>query len=109
MIEPANPKSASQRGFLGVRIALIVHLPLVAGTWVFCKINEKYWVDLKYECVPDFCFTCGVIGQSGKNYSETELLSEVSPGNPCYGPWMTEVSAGREVGSHVGDRSAGGQ
>lgn len=47
MTEPVNLKSRGRWGFLRVRIALIVHLALVAGTWVFSTISEKYWVDLK--------------------------------------------------------------
>ncbi|CAH9070814.1 unnamed protein product [Cuscuta epithymum] len=53
--------------------------PLKKGTNLK-KEGKSYWVDFKYEKLPNFCFICGLIGHSDKfcplNYEEDIVLEK---------------------------------
>ncbi|CAH9100014.1 unnamed protein product [Cuscuta epithymum] len=49
--------------YLRIKISLDICEPLQKGTKIQ-KDNREFWVDFKYEKLPRFCFTCGIIGHT---------------------------------------------
>lgn len=56
--------------YLRVKIMLDVRKPLMRGvTMKVGKVGAKKWCPIVYEYLPDFCYTCGVIGHTFKGCS----------------------------------------
>ena len=57
------------------------------------KDDEQKWCPLEYEYLPDFCYTCGLIGHVDKACSIGLGRGEVQQ----YGRWMkADMRKGRE-------------
>ncbi|CAH9081571.1 unnamed protein product [Cuscuta epithymum] len=52
--------------YMRVRACLDVGKPMKIGTTLRKGRGEGYWVDFKYEKLPSFCFSCGIIGHSDR-------------------------------------------
>ncbi|CAH9147394.1 unnamed protein product [Cuscuta epithymum] len=52
--------------YMRVRACLDVGKPLKVGTTLRKGQGEGHWVDFKYEKLPSFCFSCGVIGHADR-------------------------------------------
>ncbi|CAN6246699.1 unnamed protein product [Urochloa humidicola] len=53
--------------YLRVKVKLDIRKPLMRGVTVFAGEEEKpLWCPLEYEFLPDFCYTCGLIGHTDK-------------------------------------------
>ncbi|CAH9090917.1 unnamed protein product [Cuscuta epithymum] len=52
--------------YMRVRACLDVGQPLKIGTTLRKGQGEGHWVDFKYEKLPSFCFSCGIIGHSDR-------------------------------------------
>ncbi|CAH9143471.1 unnamed protein product [Cuscuta epithymum] len=52
--------------YMRVRACLDVGKPLKIGTTLRKGQGDGYWVDFKYEKLPSFCFSCGIIGHSNR-------------------------------------------
>ncbi|XVF21424.1 hypothetical protein REPUB_Repub12eG0089100 [Reevesia pubescens] len=64
------------RGFLRIRVMMDVQAPLVDGFWLPQEGNEKLWIQIQYEKLVDFCYTCGKIEHLLKNYGkDVQLLN----------------------------------
>ncbi|XBH97522.1 hypothetical protein VPH35_127179 [Triticum aestivum] len=58
------------------------------------KQREMLWCRFEYEYLPDFCYTCGVIG-----HGEKECKLRVKKGEaPQFGPWLRVMEEGRRSG-----------
>ncbi|CAH9059444.1 unnamed protein product [Cuscuta epithymum] len=49
-----------------IRVCLDVEKSLKVGTTLRKGQGEGHWVDFKYEKLPIFCFSCGIIGHVGR-------------------------------------------
>ncbi|OMP05980.1 Zinc knuckle CX2CX4HX4C [Corchorus olitorius] len=70
------------RSFLRIRVGIDVERPLVNGLWVLRKNRDRSWVEVRYEKLGEFYFTCGRLGHVGKHCSEEGV--EIS--GKGYGP-----------------------
>lgn len=64
------------------------------------KKKDLLWCRFEYEHMPDFCYTCGVIGHGEKDCNRKPARGEA----PQYGPWMRA-----EEGSRRGDEAGKGR
>jgi len=54
--------------FLRIKVRLDVRKPLMRGVNVCVGEEEKpLWCPVEYEYLPDFCYTCGIIGHTDRS------------------------------------------
>jgi len=54
--------------FLRIKVRLDVRKPLMRGVTVCVGKEEKpLWCPVEYEFLPDFCYTCGIIGHTDRS------------------------------------------
>jgi hypothetical protein len=71
--------------FLRVKVRLQIAKPLMRGMMVQVgKDGREKWCRFEYEYLPDFCFTCGVLGHVNKTCSKKLKRGE----EPQYGKWL---------------------
>ncbi|CAH9092187.1 unnamed protein product [Cuscuta epithymum] len=74
-----NQKSDKLEPYMRVRVLMKVDKALKKGTNLK-KDDKSFWVDFKYERLPNFCFICGFIGHSDNfcplNYEEGLVLEK---------------------------------
>jgi hypothetical protein len=78
--------------FLRVKVRIEVAKPLLRG--VMMEVDEKgsvVWCPLTYEFLPDFCFTCGVLGHGMRSCS----IKLTGGDKPQYGNWL-KADVGRK-------------
>ncbi|XP_062112044.1 uncharacterized protein LOC133823369 [Humulus lupulus] len=78
------------RPFMRIRVAIDVTQPLMRGRRVrLPRIRDEFWIDFRYEKLPDFCFECGIIGHLFQHC--TLYLEHMDAGTEPtlpYGPWL---------------------
>ncbi|CAN6216468.1 unnamed protein product [Urochloa humidicola] len=54
--------------YLRIKVKLDIRKPLMRGVTVYVgeKKDKPMWCPLEYEFLPDFCYTCGIIGHTDK-------------------------------------------
>lgn len=68
--------------FLRIKIRLDIRKPLMRGVTLFVGEKEKpVWCPLVYEYLPDFCYTCGLIGHIDKVYGRKLKKGEIQQFN----------------------------
>lgn len=96
-IEPVRNGKGGRRGFFHHEVAMDVQVPLFEGMCVQ-KEFEKYWVDIRDERIPDFRFTCGVIGHVEKSCDSAVKKSELMLINPSMVPGCKFLLPSPEMG-----------
>uniref|UniRef100_A0A803P996 Reverse transcriptase domain-containing protein n=1 Tax=Cannabis sativa TaxID=3483 RepID=A0A803P996_CANSA len=76
--------------FLRVRVKLSVAKPLPRGQMIkFPKVKDEFWIDYRYERIPEFCFECGCLGHPFEQC--IAFMERIDSGNDDdlpYGPWL---------------------
>ncbi|XP_039815069.1 uncharacterized protein LOC120677956 [Panicum virgatum] len=53
--------------YLRIKVRLDIRKPLMRGVMVYVgKEDKPLWCPVEYEYLPDFCYTCGIIGHTDK-------------------------------------------
>jgi hypothetical protein len=89
--------------FVRARICLLITQPLKRRIKVkLGKEAAPFWVDVKYERLPDFCFICGLIGHVSKDCSTPVEEDWRKPEGYRYGNWLRAPnnSLGEQRGTH---------
>ncbi|KAI4966968.1 hypothetical protein ZWY2020_034639 [Hordeum vulgare] len=104
-----GPDGAVVGKFLWVKVKLDISVPLMRGFLLDREKDSKdnsmnvekekekqgkkvLWCGFEYEYLPDFCYTCGIIG-----HGEKECVSRPKAGEaPQFGPWMRAADDGRK-------------
>lgn len=77
------------RSLLRLNIEINVGVPLIEGFWWSNTKGHEKWATIKYECLSDFCYGYGRLGHTSQHCEEEIIMSELKPGVPRYGPWLT--------------------
>lgn len=75
--------------FLRVLVLLDLSKPLARGRTI-SVMGRKFWIPLRYEKLPYFCFTCGCIVH-GKGICEKKDID----GGEQFGMWLRAVGRGK--------------
>lgn len=67
---------------LRVKVDLPINKILVRGQYINIK-GKKFWICMKYEKLPKFCFNCGKI-----THSTTCIFPSASNSHPQFGVWL---------------------
>lgn len=91
----------SGKTFMRIRVKLQLLNPLQTKMKLKKPGGDWFWVDLRYERLPSFCFHCGVIGHGDRFCPTSQEKFEVGKAKP-FGSWLraggkrvTTVSANR--------------
>jgi len=91
--------------FLRIKIRLDIRCPLMRGVTVCVGDEEKpLWCPLEYEFLPDFCYTCGIIGHTDRSCAIQVPKGEIQQYNKNLRCFSDKKN--REDGN--GDRFSGG-
>lgn len=78
------------RDYLRIRVRMQIDKPLKRRMKIKKAGGEWFWVNFKYEHVPTFCFTCGLLGHAEKFCSKV-FDTPASELSKPYRPWMKEI------------------
>ena len=53
--------------FLRIRVEVPINKPLCRGGYVKNEEGGRYWVDFRYERLPNFCYIYGLLGHDEKH------------------------------------------
>ncbi|KAJ1390016.1 Zinc knuckle CX2CX4HX4C [Sesbania bispinosa] len=82
--------------YIRVLVEMNISNPLIPGINAGSKKHGVFWVDFKYEKVPQFCYCCGLIGHDEDNCTGNSQNQEDCA---ALGPWMKAIQVGRKVSS----------
>nr|POE57175.1 uncharacterized protein CFP56_01831 [Quercus suber] len=92
--------------YLRVRVKIDVTKKLVRGKKVKIEGGEQRWISFKYERLPNFCYSCGMLNHDMRECAETsEEGNKKEQKNLQYGPWLR----GEVLRRFGGETTNGGQ
>ncbi|CAL1395732.1 unnamed protein product [Linum trigynum] len=78
--------------FIKVRALIDFAKPLRSQLMAASDEVDNFWVTLKYEFLPSFCYHCGRVG-----HARSECLFESPKGRERFGPHMSTKKMGRRI------------
>ena len=87
--------------YLRVRVEVDVTRKLIRGRKINLEGEEARWVHFKYECLPNFCYRCGLLEHDLKECLESAGSDKVEErGDLQYGAWLRGEPARRSGGEY---------
>uniref|UniRef100_A0A2N9GCE4 RNase H type-1 domain-containing protein n=1 Tax=Fagus sylvatica TaxID=28930 RepID=A0A2N9GCE4_FAGSY len=76
-----------------IRVRLDVTKPLCRGRKARLEKGRETWISFKYERLPNFCYWCGLLSHSDKDYPKWLLnKDELRAEDQQFGPWLRVVN-----------------
>lgn len=92
--------------YLWIKVKIDIRKPLMRGVTLYVGKEEKsVWCPVVYEFLPDFCYTCGIIGHTDKACSQVLKEGEVQQ----YSKKLRYLPEKRRNEEGIQDRSGGGR
>ncbi|XP_041001563.1 uncharacterized protein LOC121247253 [Juglans microcarpa x Juglans regia] len=89
--------------YMRVRVRLDISQPLQRRKRLNLGGGKSCWVRLSYEHLPDFCFTCGILGHTQREF-DCYCLENVSSSSPTYASWLLAGSSVNRKGVKSGQQ-----
>lgn len=89
-----------------IKVALDIAKPIKAGANAGSRKDGVFWIEFRYEKLPQFCFFCGVIGhgeQGCQKAAQAEKDQTFQSKN--LGPWLRTTQMGRRMVEDKGKNS----
>ncbi|KAJ1381460.1 Zinc knuckle CX2CX4HX4C [Sesbania bispinosa] len=91
-------ETKEQGTFIKVLVLFYATKPLKSGISVASRTNGVSWVDFVYERLPQFCYSCGVIGHDEDGCNRRKYVENVVDNDAVsFGPWMRSSQMGRKI------------
>ncbi|CAJ2627958.1 unnamed protein product [Trifolium pratense] len=79
-----------------IKVNLEIYKPIKAGIHIRSVKDGVHWIDFRYEKLPHFCFTCGLIGHIETNCKLRDTKTDAESTNQnVLGPWLRSNQFGR--------------
>ncbi|KAK3030581.1 hypothetical protein RJ639_039459 [Escallonia herrerae] len=88
---PSKEGNLAWLRFLRIQVQIDINKPLHTGFYRNKDPNQAVWIRVQYECLPDFCFSCGRLGHTNRGYSHPPFEPPKNMSSP-YGPWLRAES-----------------
>ncbi|KAJ1397238.1 Zinc finger, CCHC-type [Sesbania bispinosa] len=82
--------------YIRVLVEMDISNPLLPGINAGSKMDGVFWVEFQYEKLPQFCYSCGIIGHDEENCNGKIQTKEESV---TLGPWLRLTQVGRKLAS----------
>ncbi|KAJ1416378.1 Zinc knuckle CX2CX4HX4C [Sesbania bispinosa] len=79
--------------YIRVSVEIDISKPLLPGINTGSKKDGVFWVDFQYEKLPQFCYTCGLIGHDDE---ECNGAHDKGAEENSLGPWMRTSQIGKK-------------
>ena len=85
----SNDNEVDRGSFFRVRVRTDISVPLCRGRILSIEDDEDYWVEFKYERLPNICYWCGCLDHSDKDCERwIESEGTLASSEREYGPWI---------------------
>ncbi|PPR91253.1 hypothetical protein GOBAR_AA29434 [Gossypium barbadense] len=74
--------------FMRLKVKINISKPLRRIVKLASRYGGETIGVIKYERLPDFCYVCGLIGHTSKNYKDNREGDGINDSNAQYGSWM---------------------
>ncbi|KAJ1401079.1 Zinc finger, CCHC-type [Sesbania bispinosa] len=98
-VKQSNIFESREKGsFIKVLVDFDLSKPLLAGVNVGSQVDGIMWVDFRYERLPQFCYSCGLIGHEEDDCENVHVQAERDgQEESTLGPWLRSSVLGRKV------------
>jgi hypothetical protein len=85
---------SGKKMIIKIKVAINVNQPIQAGILIGNHKDGTFWIDFRYERLPQVCFTCGILGHGDKLCQNEPIIQEE---NAPLGPWIRSNQYGKRI------------
>ncbi|KAI9098425.1 hypothetical protein K1719_025050 [Acacia pycnantha] len=89
LVENPHHNGRFVRNFMRVRVVIDLRKSLASGFWLDKPYGDKFWIDIRFEKLQKFCYSCGKIGHDSRTCRSEKQMSVVNITEPRFGAWIT--------------------
>jgi hypothetical protein len=99
-LEPTKKNRPTWKKFNRIRVDIDISKPLKPGFFLPRKDRDDLWIGIKFEKLPETCFSCGIIGHVAKdcNFATTMLSNQFGFKLQAFGDWLSSNNDGSPPG-----------
>ncbi|KAG8640933.1 hypothetical protein MANES_13G088337v8 [Manihot esculenta] len=77
------------QGILQIKASINIEKPFITGFHKKKEDGSFGWVQFRYECLPNLCFNCGIVGHFSITYPHLANKSDFKTRRRnAFGPWL---------------------
>jgi hypothetical protein len=85
---------SGKKMIIKIKVAINVNQPIQAGILIGNHKDGTFWIDFRYERLPQVCFTCGILGHGDKLCQNEPMIQEE---NAPLGLWIRSNQYGKRI------------